>query len=92
MIETDNGVGAIPLTRMDNADPALMDELLATVERIARSAAFTLGAEVEAFEDEFAAYCGTRHAVGVSSGTEASRWAQVHGLLPLQAAPSTAAA
>jgi dTDP-3-amino-3,4,6-trideoxy-alpha-D-glucose transaminase len=71
MIGATEDARAIPLTRMDNADPALMDELLATVERVARSAAFTLGAEVEAFEDEFAAYCGTRHAVGVSSGTEA---------------------
>jgi dTDP-3-amino-3,4,6-trideoxy-alpha-D-glucose transaminase len=61
----------VPLTRMDNADPALMDELLAEVERIARNAAFTLGAEVEAFEAEFAQYCGTAHAVGISSGTEA---------------------
>jgi dTDP-3-amino-3,4,6-trideoxy-alpha-D-glucose transaminase len=71
MIEASDGVRAIPLTRMDNADPALLDELLATVERVARSAAFTLGTEVEAFEDEFAAYCGSRHAVGLSSGTEA---------------------
>jgi dTDP-3-amino-3,4,6-trideoxy-alpha-D-glucose transaminase len=62
---------AIPLTRLDNADPALLDELLAEVERVARSAAFTLGTEVEAFEEELAAYCGTAHAVGISSGTEA---------------------
>jgi len=48
-----------------------MDELLTAVERVARSAAFVGGAEVEAFEDEFAAYCGTSHAVGLSSGTEA---------------------
>jgi dTDP-4-amino-4,6-dideoxygalactose transaminase len=61
----------IPLTRMDNADPELMDELLSVVERVARSAAFVGGAEVEAFEEEFAAYCETDHAVGVSSGTEA---------------------
>ena len=30
-----------------------------------------MGAEVEGFEHEFAAYCGTGHSVGVSSGTEA---------------------
>jgi dTDP-3-amino-3,4,6-trideoxy-alpha-D-glucose transaminase len=66
-----DGASAIPLTRMDNADPALMEELLEAVETVARSGAFTGGAEVEAFEEEFAAYCGTRHAVGVSSGTEA---------------------
>jgi dTDP-4-amino-4,6-dideoxygalactose transaminase len=61
----------IPLTRLDNADPALMDELLETVARVARRAAFTLGPEVEAFEAEYADYCGTAHAIGVSSGTEA---------------------
>jgi dTDP-3-amino-3,4,6-trideoxy-alpha-D-glucose transaminase len=61
----------IPLTRFDNADPALMDELLETVARVARRAAFTLGPEVEAFEAEYADYCGTAHAIGVSSGTEA---------------------
>jgi dTDP-3-amino-3,4,6-trideoxy-alpha-D-glucose transaminase len=61
----------IPLTRLDNADPELLAELLEVVERVARDAAFTLGSEVDAFEEEFARYCGTRHAVGVSSGTEA---------------------
>jgi dTDP-4-amino-4,6-dideoxygalactose transaminase len=66
-----NGTERIPLTRMDNADPELMDELLRAVERVARSAAFTGGSEVEGFDAEFADYCGTRHAVGVSSGTEA---------------------
>jgi len=61
----------IPLTRMDNADPLLMQELLEEVRRVASSAAFTGGPEVEAFERDFAHYCGTRHAVGLSSGTEA---------------------
>ncbi|HWI71214.1 MAG TPA: DegT/DnrJ/EryC1/StrS family aminotransferase [Baekduia sp.] len=61
----------IPTTRLDQADPALLEELLAVVERVARAGAFTMGTELEAFEDEFAAYCGSPHAVGVSSGTEA---------------------
>jgi dTDP-3-amino-3,4,6-trideoxy-alpha-D-glucose transaminase len=61
----------VPLTWLDYRDPALLAELLETVERTARRGSFTLGEEVEAFEDEFAAYCGTREAVGVSSGTEA---------------------
>jgi dTDP-3-amino-3,4,6-trideoxy-alpha-D-glucose transaminase len=65
------GTPAIPLTRLDNADPELLEELLEQVERIARSAAFTLGAEVEAFETELARYCGSDYAVGISSGTEA---------------------
>ena len=66
-----HGARAIPLTRMDHADPALLEELLAAVERVARAGAFTGGTEVETFEAELADYCGTRHAVGLSSGTEA---------------------
>jgi dTDP-4-amino-4,6-dideoxygalactose transaminase len=61
----------IPVTKLDQADPALLEELLEVVARIAEKGAFTMGAELEAFEDEFAAYCGIDHAVGVSSGTEA---------------------
>lgn len=61
----------IPVTRLDQADPVLLEELLEVVARVARAGAFTLGAELEAFEDEYAAYCNTDHAVGVSSGTEA---------------------
>jgi dTDP-3-amino-3,4,6-trideoxy-alpha-D-glucose transaminase len=61
----------IPTTRLDQSDPALLEELLGVVERVARQGAFTMGTELEAFEAEYAAYCGAAHAVGVSSGTEA---------------------
>ena len=61
----------LPLLRLDNADPALTEELVATVGRIAATGGFTMGKELEAFEAEYAAYCETDHAVGVSSGTEA---------------------
>jgi dTDP-3-amino-3,4,6-trideoxy-alpha-D-glucose transaminase len=61
----------IPVTRLDQADPALLEELLAVVERVARKGAFTFGAELDAFEAEFASYCETDYAVGVSNGTEA---------------------
>jgi dTDP-3-amino-3,4,6-trideoxy-alpha-D-glucose transaminase len=61
----------IPLTVMDNADPRLFAELMATVEGIARKGAFTGGEAVEQFEADYASWCETAHAVGVSSGTEA---------------------
>jgi dTDP-3-amino-3,4,6-trideoxy-alpha-D-glucose transaminase len=61
----------VPFVRLDNGDPALMEELMATVADIAERSAFTLGAPVEAFESDFAAWCGSRFAVGVSSGTAA---------------------
>ncbi len=44
---------------------------MAAVRAVAEQGAFTLGEQVEAFEREFAAYCRSDHAVGVSSGTEA---------------------
>lgn len=61
----------VPFTRLDNGDPELLAELMDTVERVAAKAAFTLGEEVDLFEGEFAAWCETEHAIGVSSGTAA---------------------
>jgi len=61
----------VPFTRLDNADPQLRAELLEVVDRVSAGAAFTLGAEVEGFERELAAWCESKHAVGVSSGTAA---------------------
>jgi dTDP-3-amino-3,4,6-trideoxy-alpha-D-glucose transaminase len=69
--QTQPAAGNIPVTRLDQADPILLEELLEVVARVARQGAFTMGHELEAFETEFAAYCETDHAVGVSSGTEA---------------------
>jgi dTDP-4-amino-4,6-dideoxygalactose transaminase len=61
----------VPFIRLDDAYPSLLAELLEVVERVGRNAAFSLGVEVESFEAEFAAYCETEHAIGVSSGTAA---------------------
>jgi dTDP-4-amino-4,6-dideoxygalactose transaminase len=61
----------VPFTRLDNADPELMAELLECVADVAANSAFTLGAHVEGFENDFAGWCETRHAIGVSSGTAA---------------------
>jgi dTDP-3-amino-3,4,6-trideoxy-alpha-D-glucose transaminase len=61
----------VALARMDHADPALFEELMEAVRHVAAQGAFTLGHQVEAFEHEFAAFCGARDAVGLSSGTDA---------------------
>jgi dTDP-3-amino-3,4,6-trideoxy-alpha-D-glucose transaminase len=63
--------GRVPFIRLDDANPDLFAELLETVERIAAKSAFTLGPELEAFEADFAEFCGSEHALGVSSGTAA---------------------
>jgi dTDP-3-amino-3,4,6-trideoxy-alpha-D-glucose transaminase len=46
-------------------------EIRQAVERVLASGWFILGPEVEAFEAEFAAAAGAKHAVGVGNGTEA---------------------
>lgn len=49
----------------------LRDDLLNAFARLLESGQFVLGPDVLAFEQEFAAYCEARHAVGVANGTDA---------------------
>ncbi|MFD8564435.1 DegT/DnrJ/EryC1/StrS family aminotransferase [Streptosporangium canum] len=42
-----------------------------SVERVLRSGWYILGKDGEAFERDFAEYCGTAHCVGVANGTDA---------------------
>ena len=62
---------AVPFVRLDRDDPELLETLLEEVRTVAEAGAFTLGAHVEAFEADFAAYCEAGEAVGVASGTDA---------------------
>jgi dTDP-3-amino-3,4,6-trideoxy-alpha-D-glucose transaminase len=47
------------------------DRLAEAIERVARSGAYILGPEVEAFEQEFASYLRVKHCIGVANGTDA---------------------
>jgi dTDP-4-amino-4,6-dideoxygalactose transaminase len=47
------------------------DEFAAAASRVVAKGRFILGEEVESFEREFAAYTGTRYAIGVASGLDA---------------------
>jgi len=49
----------------------LKDELGASYLRVMDSGWYILGGEVEAFEQEFAAYTGSKHCIGVGNGLEA---------------------
>jgi dTDP-3-amino-3,4,6-trideoxy-alpha-D-glucose transaminase len=62
---------AIPFGGLDRQHAGLRDELRAAFDRVVSSSGFILGAEVEAFEEEFASVCGGGQAVGVASGTSA---------------------
>lgn len=62
---------AIPLLDLKLQYAAIRDEALRVTAEIYESQLFILGKRVEEFERDFAVYCGTKHAVGVSSGTDA---------------------
>ena len=60
---------AVPLfaSSLDAYKPRLVEALA----RVVDGGRYILGPEVEAFEEEFAAYLGARHCVGVANGTDA---------------------
>src|SRR5262245_633668 len=61
----------IPQLDLAAQHASIRAEIQAAVARVIDSGHYILGPEVAAFESEFAAWTGTRHAVGVSSGTAA---------------------
>lgn len=65
----------VPFLDLKTPHNELADEILPLWEEILRHAAFVGGPHVAAFEEEFAAACGTSHCVAVNSGTDALRFA-----------------
>jgi dTDP-4-amino-4,6-dideoxygalactose transaminase len=61
----------IPLLDLKLQYATIRDEALRVTAEVYESQMFILGKRVEDFERDFAAYCRTKHAVGVSSGTDA---------------------
>lgn len=61
----------VPFVDLPTQHRALQEELAEAMGRVMERADFALGKDVSAFEEEFAAFCGTRYAVGVDSGLAA---------------------
>jgi dTDP-4-amino-4,6-dideoxygalactose transaminase len=61
----------VPLLDLAAQHRSVAAGLKAAVNRVLASQRFILGPEVEALEAELARYCGTRFALGVSSGSDA---------------------
>ena len=61
----------IPLVDLKAQYRAHPEEFNRAVQAVMERGDFILGSEVGAFEEEFAAFCQTRHAVGVATGTDA---------------------
>ena len=61
----------VPLVDLGAQYDTIRDEVVAAVTRVCDSQRFILGAEVELVEKELAEYLSAKHAVGMSSGTDA---------------------
>jgi dTDP-4-amino-4,6-dideoxygalactose transaminase len=61
----------VPLLDLQAQYRPLRDEILAAMTRVCDSQRFIMGPEVDALERELAAQLGIRHAISVSSGTDA---------------------
>ncbi len=61
----------IPFLDLGQAYQELKVDLDRVVQRVMNSGRYVLGEEVRLFESEFAAYCETKHCVGVGNGLEA---------------------
>lgn len=61
----------IPMADLQREYGRIRPEIDQAIERVLRRGWFVPGQEVEAFEAEWATYCGASHAVGVGNGTDA---------------------
>ncbi len=61
----------IPLVDLRAQYATIRGEVRAAIDDVLDTMQLTIGPNVRAFDEEFAAYCATRHAIGVGSGTDA---------------------
>jgi dTDP-4-amino-4,6-dideoxygalactose transaminase len=61
----------VPFLDLGKLHREVGEEIAAALGRVVASDQFVLGPELDAFEAEFADYCGVRHCVGVGNGLEA---------------------
>ena len=61
----------IPFLDLKAQYHCIKPEIDEAIGRVLESSQFILGSEVNAFEEEFAAFCGCRYGIGVNSGTSA---------------------
>jgi len=61
----------IPLVDLSAQHREVAEEVERGLAEVMAKTAFVLGPQVAAFEEEFAAFSGVRHCVGVANGTDA---------------------
>lgn len=68
---TPNTTRRVPLLDLAAQHEPIREEIHETLRRVVDSQRFVLGEEVQKLEEEIAAYCGSKYAVGCASGTDA---------------------
>ncbi len=61
----------VPFNNLKRQYLAMADAIQEALQRVAASGWYIMGPEHDAFEREFAAYCGCPHAIAVGNGTDA---------------------
>jgi len=61
----------IPLVDLKAQYATIRDEVRRAIDEVLESMQLTIGPNVKAFDQEFANYIGTKHSIGVGSGTDA---------------------
>ncbi len=70
-----SGATNVPFVDLKSDQKSILEDALAAMRRVISETDFILGKEVEAFERDFATYCGTRYAVGLDTGITALEFA-----------------
>lgn len=79
----DGKIGNVPFVDLKAQHASIEEEVNNAALNVIRNTNFILGREVSLFEEEFAAFCDARHAVGVDSGTSALELAlRAYGIGP----------
>ncbi|MBF0619987.1 MAG: DegT/DnrJ/EryC1/StrS family aminotransferase, partial [Candidatus Omnitrophica bacterium] len=62
---------SVPFIDFTQQNELIKPEVDAGFKTVIEKSSFIMGPQVKKFEEEFAAYCGTKYALGVNSGTDA---------------------
>ena len=80
---TDPQLPVIPPENVTRWHAAIADQLREAFEEVLQGGKYTLGRQLAAFEEEFAAFSDSRYGIGISSGTAALHLAlRAHGVGP----------
>ena len=70
-VQSQDCISNVPFVTLDRENEILKGEIISVLEQQILANDWVLGEGVSEFEEEFASYCGVRHAVGCGNGLDA---------------------